>query len=33
MCVKELSRELGMTINVIDMSEYSNYYSINNNNC
>ena len=30
LCVKELSRELGMNLIHIDMSEYSNYYSFNN---
>lgn len=30
LCVKELSRELGMNLIHVDMSEFSNYYSFNN---
>ena len=30
LCVKEISKELGMNSIIIDMSEYNNYYSINN---
>ena len=30
LCIKELSKELSMNNIIVDMSEYSNYYSINN---